>query len=477
MGVLSNVLSRVSTLAARRVEPVTKAEDAPRSGPWYLPISQGWLPADVGNYWNWWQMGYDVSSFTPSALVEACVGAYAQTVAMCPGDHWIRSSDGGRDRQTTTALYRILRKPNEYQTQSDFLLNLTRNLYMEGNAYALALRNDRYEVSELHLMASRQCRAMVAETGDIFYALDGNDVIARSLDYPLLVPARDVLHVRLSTNRQTLMGESPLTSIVRDIAVTDAVLAQQIQFHLNQARPSTVLTTDMVLDKPTVDAIRDRWNEQSRGLNSGGTPILTAGLKPVPLATPPKDNAIADLLKLSEQHIALAFRVPLQILGIGGAPFGSTELLMQSWIASGLGFALNHIEEAYGRLFGLIGYPDEYMELDTAALLRSAQKELIESLTRGVQGGIYSPNEARANVNLPKVKYGEEPRVQQQVVPLSAASAIPAAPGPKAAPSAAAAISPVRVPSGAKGQLDEHTIKRAARSLLHSADKYRRSAS
>ena len=68
---------------------------------------------------------------------------------------------------------------------------------------------------------------------------------------------------------------------------------------------------------------------------------------------------------------------------------------MQSWIASGLGFALNHIEEAFGVLFELKGQPDEYVEFDTAALLRSAQKERIEALARGVQGGIFAPNEAR----------------------------------------------------------------------------------
>ncbi|MNL71972.1 hypothetical protein D3C87_1972090 [compost metagenome] len=37
-----------------------------------------------------------------------------------------------------------------------------------------------------------------------------------------------------------------------------------------------------------------------------------------------------------------------------------------------------------------------------------------------MQGGILSPDEARAAEDLPKVPFGDEPRVQQQVVPLSA---------------------------------------------------------
>jgi len=45
-----------------------------------------------------------------------------------------------------------------------------------------------------------------------------------------------------------------------------------------------------------------------------------------------------------------------------------------------------------------------------------------------VQGGILAPNEARNLEGYGNVPFGDEPRVQQQVVPLSAAAAIPAAP-------------------------------------------------
>jgi hypothetical protein len=124
---------------------------------------------------------------------------------------------------------------------------------------------------------------------------------------------------------------------------------------------------------------------------------------------------------MNEQDIALALRIPLQILGIGGTTYASTELLMQSWIATGFGFTINHIEEAFGLLFNLRGVPDEYLEFDTKALLRSAYRERIEALARGVISGIYSPDEARAAEDLPAVPggFGAQPRVQQQVVPLS----------------------------------------------------------
>ena len=450
---MANWLSRISRL-------IGKAEGEYRPGPWYLPITGGWLPADVGKFTNWWQLGYDpIGLSSQSAMVEACVSAYSQTVAMCPGDHWRLNSKGGRDRVKNSALARLLRYPNDYQTISDFLLNAVRSLYLTGNCYALALRNDRFEIDELHLMRSELSHPLLAYNGDVFYQLYGNDVIAKRMnEETLIVPQRDVLHIKLHTRRERypvpLIGESPILAAYGDIGVGNAIARQQQSFYMNEARPSAVLSTDLVLDKDQVQALRDRWNDQAKGLHQGGTPILTAGLKVQPWAVGGKDAATAEMLKLSNEHIALAFRIPLQILGLGGAAYNSTELLMQSWIASGLGFCLNHVEEAIGVLFLLKGQPDEYVEFDTAALLRSAMKDRIEALARGVQGGIFAPNEARNSEGLPDAKFGDEPRVQQQVVPLSAAGAIPAAPpAPSAAPQPAPHAAPLPPEKGNRDDL------------------------
>jgi HK97 family phage portal protein len=460
-------------LIAGVLRPLLRAaEGERRPGPYYLPVTGGWLSAAAGQNLNWWQLGYDVSGRTPSAMVEACVSAYSQTVAMCPGDHWRASSKGGRTRVTTSALARILRAPNAYQSISDFLLNLTRSLYLDGNAYALALRNDRYEVDELHLMNPALSAPQLATTGDVFYRLGGNQVIERQLGGSIVAPARDVLHIRLHQSSRApwpLLGESPLSAAMADVIATGAATLQQSQFFNNQARPSAVLSTDLVLDKDQLQALRDRWDEQTRGLATGGTPILTAGLKVQPWAMSAKDAELAEFMKISEQHIALVYRIPLAVLGLGGAPLGSTEALMQSWIASGLGFALNHIEEAIGVFFGLQGQPDEYLELNTAALLRSALKDRIEALARGVQGGIYAPNEARNSESLDSVPFGDEPRVQQQVVPLSAAGDIPEpAPGPPSPPPSPGPP----VPSPERKHADD--IKREVRRVRERAATIRR---
>jgi len=407
---MPNWLARVIPWKARQLEGQY------RPGPYML--SSGWLPA--GAPWNFWQSGMNVQPYGQrSAMVEACVSAYSQTCAMLPGDHWRKLANGGRERVSTSALSRIMKRPNDYSSISDFMLNLVRRLYERGECFAVAVRNSRAEISELHLM--RDGAARIADDGSIFYSVSGNEIIEQRLDLTMPIPARDVLHVRLHTPRHPLKGESPILAAALDMAMSGAALNQQIAFYLNQARPSYILETDEKLNREQTDALRERWNQQTQGENAGNTPILSWGLKAKPVTITANDGQLAEMLKMTDTNVALAMRVPLQILGLGGPTYASTELLMQSWIASGLGFTINHIEEAFGQLFQLRGVPDEYLELDTHALLRSAYRERMEGLARGVISGIYSPDEARASEDLPEVPggVGKEPRVQQQVVPLS----------------------------------------------------------
>jgi HK97 family phage portal protein len=406
-------------------------------GNYWLPITGGFLPGDAP--WNFWQLGYNPAGIGQSAVVSACVAAYAQTTAMCPGTHWRSTDDGGRERVSNSALSRVLKRPNSYQSISDFLLNLTHNLYAEGNAYALALRNNRYEISELHLMNPRMSMPMIAVNGDIYYSLGGNFVADKLVPSELLSrsPARDVLHIKLDSRPENpLIGEPPLTAAMLDVAASNAMVQQQLSVTSNSARPSGVIQTDMQLDEQQTKELRAAWDEQTKGAGAGGTPILSWGLKWQQVSPSSRDAQLAEMLQLTDTRIATAYRVPPELLGIAGQNGlqSSTEALMRYWIAEGLGFCLNHIEEAIGRFFGLAGQPDEYLEFDTRILVRSADKDRIDALARGVQGGIYSPNEARALEDLPAAEDGDEPRVQQQVVPLSFGAQPPPAPTPAVTP-------------------------------------------
>jgi phage portal protein BeeE len=251
------MMTTTRALIGRVLRPLLKAvEGQPRRGPFHLPITGGWLSADAGRFQNWWQLGFSTTSGERSAVVERCIALYAETIASLPGTHWRQNARGGCKRVQNSALARVLHRPNDYETASSFMLNAVRSMYSEGNCFALGLRNSRFEVESLHLMNPQMSAPLVADDGSVFFRLGGNHVIDRLFgDSQLLVPSRDVLHIKLHADHRypwPLVGESPLLAAMADIAVSDAFAQQQIQFLRNQARPSAVLSTDLVLAIPKV---------------------------------------------------------------------------------------------------------------------------------------------------------------------------------------------------------------------------------
>jgi HK97 family phage portal protein len=435
--------------------------------------SSGYIPPSWP--WNFWQMGLDPLPNRASAVVYACRSAYSQTISMCPGMHWLSTGDGGRERVTTSALSRILQRPNSYQSAADFFLYLTDCLYGAGSAFGLALRNARFEIAEIHLFDPTQCGVSVTSTtGDLFYQLAGNQIVegmfADRRGLLSAVPARDVLHIRLPDPRNPLVGVPPLEAALLEVQASDAMVKQALAYTANQGRPSGVLSVPPgphPVSPEEIAYLRQQWDAQTKGPNAGGTPIVTNGMIWTPANVNSRDAQLAEILHLADTRIATAYRIPPPLLSLDGAagPQGSTEAVMQLWFATGAGFCANLLEDGFGRLFGLKGYPDEYVELDFSALLRASQKDRIEALARGVQGGIYAPNEARALEDLPAAKDGDEPRVQQQVVPLSAWSdPPPATPRPDAPAAPPPAGDAPAAPTDAEKQAQNDRVIRSYRS-------------
>jgi len=455
---------------ARLITPRQKANPAGEGNyhPGPYTVSGGWLPSAWGQYLNYWQMDLDPLTAPSSSIVEACVWAYVRAIAQLPGYHRLELDNGGTETITTSALARLLRAPNPYQTPSDFLVHLIRSLLLNGNSYWIAQRNDRGEVEALHWTDPRACR--VREVGvqgqafrEVFYEIGDNplfdSVIGRS---NLVVPARDVFHVKLATPRHPLVGETWLAALPTEIGQNAAINNSLTQAAANM-RPAGVIQTELALTKAQIDELKQIWNEQASNLTAGGVPILTRGLKFQPLTMSASDQQVIDQKKLNDRMIAAVFGVPAILLGMtDSGTQKSAEAVMGEWLAAGLGWMINHIEVALDQFVGLnansIGKGREYTEYDTEALLRSAFKEKYEGLARGVQAGILAPDEARYKVGYGAVAggHGKMPRVQQQMVPLDFEP-----PEPAPAP---ALLAP---PDEAEPDQDDREDEQAALAMFH----------
>lgn len=396
----------------------------------------GWFPVAFGDgFQNNLQLarGYGARGVP---AVYAAVMSFARATSQCYPEHKRTDANGKVEVVRTSPASRILRTPNAYQTWPQFIYNVSAMLGFDGEAVGIIARDDRQAATAIHLLARGTFMPYQdPETGALFYSVGDNPMAPRAPENYGLVPERDIIHFRQYTPRHPLIGESPIKAAMLAVGVNVALSATQAAFFQNMARPSGVLSTEQSLTKDQMTRLREAFKEQSANLNKGELPILANGLKFQQLTVNSVDAQLIEAQRMSVEDIARVYGVPLPVVGdLSKATLQNTEHLINLWLSVSLGAHIECIERTLDRAFGF--GMDDFTELDTAALLRTAFLERIDGLAKGILGGLYTPNEARAFEGLSPAAAGNEPMLQQQMTPLSYLSKIAekaAAPDPEPA--------------------------------------------
>ena len=364
----------------------------------------------------------------------AAVMANARAVSQCWPRHLRAASPGARfERVTTSPAFRIFRQPNDYETWPVFMFNLVAGMQFEGASYAVAMRNAKNEITSLHRMPRGACQPYIDAEGSVWYSIGSNPLAPDLVGIDYMVRDKDVLALRQYCPRHPLQGETPAAAAALALGINVALSASQATFFSRMSRPSGVLASEQTLNKEQMDRLRQNWESQATKMAQGGVPILNSGVKWVPMAINSQDAQLIQAQRLSIEDIARVYGVPLPIIGdLSHATLTNVDALINFWLSTSLGSLLELIEKAFDRLFEFDTVL-EYTELDQNALLRTDMQKRIEALVKGVQGGLYTPNEAREREGLPAVEGGDTPFVQRQMVPLTIA-ADPPPPTPLPAP-------------------------------------------
>ena len=366
-----------------------------------------------------WQMGGGELASTPPltafSAVFACVSIISSDVARLPVTVWQTRADNGRDPVTGSAVARVLRRPNGYQTRSDFMQYALACVLLEGNFYALVERDGTGAPMALHPLQPFSVEPRIGEDGAVYYRIQADRLAG--IDGELLVPARDIFHHRTQTLTHPLVGVSPITAAAVSAGTGLRILSQSDRFFANLSRPSGIVSTDKVLSKEALARVKSIWTAAQSGGRFGSVAFFDAGLKWQPLTMTASDAQLIEQLKFSVGDVARAYRVPTFLLGdLGGATYKNAETLMGVYYQQTLSW---HCESLENRLddFFAIG-PAQYVEFDLDQLLRAEYRERIEAKSRGVQQGIFTPNEARISEGLNPMPGGDALFMQTQMVPL-----------------------------------------------------------
>jgi HK97 family phage portal protein len=312
-------------------------------------------------------------------------------------------------------ISRLLEEPNPTQTRLQFFENWMTSKLVRGNTYVLKRRDDQDNVVALYILDPDRTTPMIADDGSVFYQLSRDNYVGITLTQ-LLVPAEDIIHDRWNCLFHPMVGLSPIYAHAINAMGGLKIGQNSARFFANGARPNGVLTAPGAIGNDTAARMKADFESEYGGANVGRTMVAGDGITYTPMTMSAVDAQMIEQLRWNDSIIAGCYGVPAYMINAGPAPAQqNVEALQQMYYSQALQSHVEAIEglldkglgltEMTGRRIGTEFETDDLLRMDTATKVRT----LVEGLK-----GVYTPNEARARLDLPPIAGGDAAYLQQQ---------------------------------------------------------------
>lgn len=208
----------------------------------------------------------------------------------------------------------IWSKPNPWMPRGEFVETFQQHLDLVGEAWWVVARNPRMRSIPLELWPVRPDRMEPVPSREEFIA----GYIYRSPDgeqVPLRVD--EVIMLRRPNPLDPYRGISPVSSILPELDANRVASEWNRNFFVNSALPSGIIEAPTNLGDDEFDQLRDRWEEQHRGIAAAHrVAILEGGLKWVDRRFSQKDMQFVEARGASREVIREAYAMHGHSLGL-----------------------------------------------------------------------------------------------------------------------------------------------------------------
>lgn len=310
-------------------------------------------------------------------------------------------------------LYYILKdRPNKYMNGSTFWGTIEYNRNHFGNAYALI--DGAGSNTQLWILDSAKMQIwyddglILGDVPDIYYLYSAGKKLYK-------FGSEEILHFKSSNTFDGITGISVREQLKNTIKGN--IKAQQLQNKLYEngfTAKAVVQYTGNLNDDSVKIFIKGIENYATGKLENEGIKNLIPvplGATLTPLNTKFTDNQFLELKQYSALQIASAFGIkPYQIGDYTKSSYASAEAQQLSFYVDTLLYILKQYEEelTYKLLSRKECTNGLHFKFNVAVILRADLKTQIESLSTAVGNFIYTPNEARALLDLEAKEGGDK---------------------------------------------------------------------
>jgi HK97 family phage portal protein len=327
------------------------------------------------------------------ATVYACVRIISGAVATLPLDIKRRVDSRTREDASDHSLWSVIRRrPNRWQTPSQFRRMLQAHLLLRGNAYAMKVvsRGEVRQLIPLHPDRVERKQLDDLSLEYVYTRKDGRRVTLKQEDMFDLV----------GLTLDGVNGVSALTYARETIGLSLSMEDHGSGMFKNGARVSAALSHPGKLGPAGINTLRDSLDDfRAGGEKDGKALILEEGMTYTPMSLTSVDAQWIESRKFSRTDIAMFFGVPPHMIGdTEKSTSWGTGIEQQSigFVAYTLEDHLTTWEEAINRDLVPETEPTMYSRFNRAALVKGDIKTRWEAHVKALQWGVYCPDDILA---------------------------------------------------------------------------------
>lgn len=335
---------------------------------------------------------------------QACLEIISSTVAQLPIYLYKEDENGEVSRVHDDYRHFILNdEVNEYETAYNFKKYAVQQYLLHGASYTYVERTAN-EVVGLHRLETKKMtidkkykKGFILSSVDYNYSGEGGQAKFKELE--LLKVLRD--------SKDGVTGVGILENGKKVINTIKGESTYLENIYKNGALPMGILSTEGRLSAPTLQALRDSWQNIYAGIgNAGKTVLLEEGIKYEPLSLNPNDLQLKDNKKDHRSEICKLFNLPESLVNSQANKYASIEQNNIHFLQYSISPILSAFEGAINRILLLEDEKEQgyFFKFDESQVLRMTQKEKYETIKIGLDSGIISMNEARYDLNMKSLK-------------------------------------------------------------------------
>ncbi len=373
---------------------------------------------------NWLKIFEKEKNLYSEATYFTCLKLLSETLAKMPLKFYQKRDNGIFIADDTDISFKLKYKPNSLMTPTIFWATIENNRNHYGNAYVWIRQQytpkkygGELKIKDFWIMPNNSVNVYILDSGSLVYQYTDN--ITKQVYY---FNEDEVLHFKTSATFDGVIGK-PVREILKDTINTN-LSSQQFLSELNENGVSArlSLTVDADIEEKAKKQLIRKLGEFTNGIKNAGKIIpIPAGMKLQPLDLKLTDAQFLEIRKYTALQIASAFGVkPDMINDYSKSSYNSSEAQQLSFYVDTLQFILKQYEDEinYKLLLNRELKEGYFFKFNEKVLLRTDSSTQAEMLSKLVNNGIYTPNEARRKLDLNRIEHGDRLMMNGNYIPI-----------------------------------------------------------